>query len=228
MLIRAGSVSKTVDAVGALIFERKTASLAERTRTAKWLAARQGLPGAYAEMFAGFDAERKQGLVVFTGERFTSASALHILGEETSRALRLLKVKDRAVRSALSKADASILECLARPPRDPRKADPGRYCCGKCTVGLWRNLLSGGLDRQEERLKSGVRFLKSLRDGKGEWRGMPFWYTALALEEMDFADAKRELAYAAPGFKAAVARKTTSTTYALRRRTLAERALERI
>src|SRR5205814_7374374 len=87
MLIDKTSLSQTVDAVNAAYFDGRALAAVERTRTARWIAARQGLPGAYGGTFAGFPSERSKGIAVFTGERIASASARHILGEESSRVL---------------------------------------------------------------------------------------------------------------------------------------------
>jgi len=224
-LLHATSVSETVDAINAALFEERKIPAAERQRVSSWLAERQGLPGAYGGTFAGFAGERERGIVVFTGERITSASARHVLGEEACRALRLLGVSDPRVVRALERADQGLLGCLVRAAEDPRNTNPGRYCCGKCTVGLWRNLLSGGLDRREERLRRGAAYLRSLRDGKGQWRVFPFWYTVLALSEMDLPEASRELAYAAPVLERAARRAPGPTRTAMRRHELARRAL---
>jgi hypothetical protein len=226
-LINPTSLSSTVDAVNAAIFHQQPLSADERREAACWIAARQGLPGAYGDTFAGFPSERQTGIVVFTGERITSASARHILGEESSRALRQLRVRDAGVTSALDRASEGLMRCLARAAQDPRKTNPGTYCCGKCTVGLWRHLLAGGLDRQEERLRRGVAHLRALRNGEGKWRRFPFWYTALALSEIDSPDATKELTYAAPALERA-ARASAPTLYAGRRREIAVRALGRI
>ncbi len=228
MLIHGQSVSETVDAVNAALFDEQRITVAERKLTARWLAARQGLPGAYGSTFAGFDSERKAGIVLFTGERIASASARHILGEEASRALRLLRVTDAAVKSALERANQGVHGFLARAGHDAKNQKPGWYCCGKCTVGLWRNVLSGGLDRQEERLRSGLQQLRAKRDGAGEWRRFPFWYTVLALHEIDLPDAQQELAYATPLLERAAQRKPTASVFAQRRHRLAQRALARL
>jgi hypothetical protein len=228
MLIDPKSVSKTVDAINAAIFEGRKLPLAERKAAAGWLAARQGLPGAYADTFAGLASEFKGGIVVFTGERITSASARHILGEEACRVLSLLDVRDRATQAALDRATQGLMVCLKRAAEDPRNGNPGRYCCGKCTVGLWRNVLAGGLDRREERLLRGLRHLRSQRDGAGKWRRFPFWYTVLALSEIDSAEAAKELAYVRPQLERAAVRGPGSNLYAERRRELARRALARV
>jgi hypothetical protein len=228
VLIDKASLSRTVDAINAAHFESRILTSGERGDAARWIAARQGQPGAYGGTFAGFPSERTRGIVLFTGERITSASARHILGEEASRALRLLRVRDRIVTRALAAADQGLMQCLARAAEDPRKRNPGLYCCGKCSVGLWRNLLAGGLDRGEERLQAGASHLRTLRDGEHGWRKFPFWYTVLALSEMNSAVATAELTYAAPALERAASAARRSTVYARRRQELAVRTLNRL
>jgi hypothetical protein len=227
-LVNPTSLSQTVDAINAAMFEKRALSAGERSGVARWIVGRQGLPGAYADTFAGFPAEREHGIVLFTGERINSASARHILGEEASRVLRLLRVGDSGVTAALARASDGLMGCLKRAAEDPRNTNPGLYCCGKCSVGLWRNLLAGGLDRQEERLRKGVAHLRSMRDGHGQWRRFPFWYTVLALHEIDVPEASKELKYAAAVLEREAERATPSTPYARRRHELANRALNRI
>jgi len=225
VLINRTSLSQTVDAINAAHFSGRALPAAERGRAARWIAGRHGLPGAYGGTFAGFPPERARGIVLFTGERITSASARHILGEEASRALRHLRVRDPDVTRALRGADEGMMRSLERAAEDPRNSNPGLFCCGKCSVGLWRNLLAGGLDRREERLRRGASHLRSMRDGEHQWRRFPFWYTVLALSEMDSGDAKAELRYAATALERAVSRVVPSAGYARRRQVLAARTL---
>jgi hypothetical protein len=222
------SLSETVDAIHAAQFEGRNIGPAERRHAALWIAARQGRPGAYGNTFAGFPAERTRGIVVFTGERMTHASARHILGEETSRALRELRVRDPKVTRALQAADEGLQRALARWAEDPRHTNPGLFCCGKCTVALWRNLVAGGLDRQDERLRKGAAHLRSMRKGGSEWRRFPFWYTVLALSEMENAEARAELKYAGPELERYAKRPVPSAVYAKRRHELARRVLQRV
>ena len=224
-MINRTSLSKTLDALNAFHFDSRALGAVNRREAALWIAGRQGMPGAYAETFAGFPSERALGIVLFTGERIASASARHLLGEEASRALRLLRVRDPKVTRALEAADEGLQRSLARAAEDPRNTNPGLFCCGKCSVGLWRNLLAGGLDRQEERLRRGAAHLQFMRDGANQWRRFPFWYTVLALSEMDSPEARAELTYAAPEFARAAKRGVPSTVYARRRHELAVRAL---
>jgi hypothetical protein len=73
MLITKTSLSKTLDAINAAHFEGRTLAPVERGWAARWIAGRQGLPGAYGGTFAGFPSERSKGIVLFTGERIASA-----------------------------------------------------------------------------------------------------------------------------------------------------------
>ena len=164
MLISELSLSQTVDGINATLLRRPGTC---RGRTPAGGTVDRGAAGAARVLrgtFAGFPSERSTGIVLFTGERIASASARHILGEEASRVLRLLRVRDPGVTRALEAADDGLMQCLVRADEDPRKRNPGLYCCGKCSVGLWRNLLAGGLDRHEERLRRGARHLRSVRD----------------------------------------------------------------
>jgi hypothetical protein len=225
MLIDRASLSETLDGINAALFDGRALAAVQRGQAARWIAGRQGLPGAYADTFAGFPDERSKGIVLFTGERIASASARHILGEEASRVLRKLRVRDATVTRALARADEGLMRCLERAAADPRNSNPGLYCCGKCSVGLWRNLLAGGLDRHEERLRRGASHLRSMRDDEHQWRRFPFWYTVLALSEMDSREARTELKHAAPALERAAAAAVPSARYARRRHELAVRTL---
>jgi len=135
-----------------------------------------------------------------------------------------LRVRDRTVERALARATNGLQLCLARAAANPRHNNPGVFCCGKCSVGLWRHLAVGGLDRREERLQKGISVLRARRDGKGGWRAFPFWYTVLLLSEVDLPIAKTELRYAAPGLDRA-AKRAAATRYAHRRHVIATQSL---
>ena len=77
-------------------------------------------------------------------------------------------------------------------------------------------------------LQHGALHLRSVRDGEHGWRRFPFWYTVLALSEMDGDKAKAELKYAAPLLEAAASRAVPSAVYARRRHELAGRVLNRL
>ena len=227
-LIRPNSLSQTIDAANAALFAGETLTVETRAGLGRWIASRQGLPGSYADMFAGFPSERSDGIVTFTGERITSASARHILGEEASRLLRLLAPRDATTIAALERANRGMQQRIDAAALDSRRENPGLFCCGKCSVGFWRNLLSGGLDRREERLQQGVAHLRAVRDGENGWRKFPFWYTVLSLGDIDLPSARAEIKYAAPALERIAKRAPSSSEYSKRRHTLAARVLSKI
>ena len=80
----------------------------------------------------------------------------------------------------------------------------------------------------EKRLKAGLKALEKHRDGKGRWKRFPFYYTLLAISELDFKSAIAEMKYAAPVLERVIKRNSKKDKYAERRVSLAERILEKI
>ena len=219
-LIRPTSLAMTLDGIADAFFMEQSLTKSQRNEVAQWIAHRQGQPGSYAGMFAPTKKDFQQGCTVFTGERVRSGAATsHILGEEACRTLLLLNVKQTSVRKALAQATAGIQQRL-----DDSSA-AGFYCCGICSVSLWRHLMAGGLNRQRQHLRAGLKALKSHRIGNGEWRRFPFWYTLLALSEMNMTEAREEMQYAAPVCQRYLRRQTLTGKFMIRRRLLAEEAL---
>jgi hypothetical protein len=224
-LVHSGSLAATVDAVNEAAFLDRAITKTERVQAARFIASRQGLPGSYANMFALVPGEPTKGLRLFTGERVTTrVGTVHILGEEACRALALLDVDDDPIRKALARARAGILERLLT--YDSRYTF-GTFCCAKCSVGLWRNLVAGGLKGGEARLAAGLKVLKADRADGGRWRRFPFHYTLLALAETDLPAAIAEMRYAAPALERSLNHAAADDKYGERRALLAERVLAR-
>jgi hypothetical protein len=225
-LIDGGSLAATLDAVNEALFFGHHLPKTEYAETARWIAARQGLPGSYAGMFAPTQQDFANGIRLFTGERIaTRAGTSHILGEEACRALLLLEVHSTDVTAALQRASDGIRARLGEPA--PGQPVTGRYCCGKCSAALWRHLAVGGLGGQESRLAAAMRELKASRTEDGQWRSYPLFYTLSALCEIALPGAVTELRYAAPGLERYLRRPLRDDPYAARRRAVAERALAR-
>jgi len=168
---------------------------ATRAAAVRWIAARQGLPGSYAGMFAP-TSEDLGGIRLFTGEAVRSRAGIgHLLGEEACRILAALPTRDRATQAALDRAVAGMSARLDE--FEKRGCTPGTYCCGTCTAGYWRNLANGLLPRGDARLRSGLARLKSQRRSDGTWSRYPFFFTSLALTEIAPALAGPELRHAA-------------------------------
>ncbi len=224
-LLRTDSLAETIDNLNDAFFYGHKIPATEKTRVAKWIAGRQGLKGSYANMFAPSEKDFKSPIKVFTGEQVRSrAATAHILGEEAGRALILLKVKDPSVRSALKIGTEGMIERMGG-----HKASPGMYCCGICTASYWRHHAVGGLVNNEQSLKKGLRELKKHRDGKGRWKRFPFYYTVLALNDIDLPAVKTEIKYIAPILEKYVKRQPNDDSiYHRRRFDLAERLLGKI
>lgn len=226
-IINPESLYKTLDNLNQHLFYDVKLTSKEKTEVARWLSDRQGVKGSYANMFApaGNDFE---GIKLFTGYKLTSkASIAHILGEETLRALYLLKSNDTKVNKAISESRTGINKVL-KYNYDSGNYIYGTFCCGKCTAALWRNLSAEGVGKNKKALETGIKYLKSLRDGKGKWKRFPFFYTLLALTDINLPASKEELTYASEVCKKYLNRKSTGDVYGKRKRDIAKKVLELI
>jgi len=194
----------------------------EREAVAANIAKQLGKPGSYAGMFAPTASELKNGIKLFTGERVRpSASLRHVFGEEASRAMLLLKPQAAAARTAARQAANSILSHLRK--QEPNKH--GMFCCGTCDPALWRHITAGGLKGEEDWIKFGLKAIKAHRKGDGRWRRFPFFYTLLALTEIDSNDARHEMKYAAAECESFLKRAKALSQMANRRKAIIEKVL---
>ena len=67
--------------------------------------------------------------------------------------------------------------------------------------------------------------MKAHRTSDGHWRRFPFYYTLLALSELDLKPAADEMCYAAPVLERYVRRTIGDSEFPERRRIIAERIL---
>jgi hypothetical protein len=220
-LIFEESLSRTLDAVEEAMFESRAIEHGDRERVARWIGSR---PPGYAHMPGPTEHDYCEGVRLFTGETITSKAGIaHILGEEACRLLLLLDVKAPAVRAALRRSAEGMLERLAEHERGGRPR--GLYCCGRCSVALWRHLAAGGLREAGDLIPSALRALRHHRAGRGRWRSFPFHYTVLGLTEMCHPLALTELRYARPMLERLLRSSDRGDKYHARRVAVAERAL---
>lgn len=229
-IINTKSLAETIDNLNETFFYKQTLTKTQKEQAAKWIAGRQGLPGSYSNMFAPTEHDYRNPIRLFTGERISTRAATgHILGEEASRALLMLNLPDKTVKASLSNAEVGLMSALKRAfesfPAVYKSS--GFYCCGKCSVAYWRNINAGGLDQQEKRLSDGMKYLKLMRVGNGKWRRFPFFYTLLALIDIDMPGAKEELRYASGVCEKLIKRTPARDKYSLRKREIAQRVLEK-
>jgi hypothetical protein len=60
----------------------------------------------------------------------------------------------------------------------------------------WRHLLASTTPDDQRRLENGLLELHRHRDGAGRWKRFPFFYTLLALSEIELPGAREEVRYA--------------------------------
>lgn len=166
----------------------RTCSEEEIQEAVNWILERQGLKGSYRGLFAPTKKDLAEGLQTLTGEKYTGRYVLtsHILGEE---ALRAVILWNHGSHPAAVKALTGFKEIMIKAPE-------GRYCCHNCTIGFLRALSVVKLKNSSEILEKGIGNIKRAREANGRWRGFPFYYTLLALSEMDVPSAKAELKHA--------------------------------
>jgi hypothetical protein len=228
-LLHPDSMGDTLDAINAAYFYGNIPSQKEREEIASWVAYRQGMPGSYAGMFAPTQYDIAFGTLTFTGEPVLSrAGTAHLLSEEACRALYLLSVDDREVAFALNQARSKLFKRLAESELEGEWS--GVYCCGMCSVALWRHLLASGQQDDTRRIENGLKELHRYRDGKGRWKRFPFFYTLLALGEMTKPAVQDEIRYAAPVIQRSLNKLVKQsaeqqTEYDRRRQNVLERAL---
>ena len=224
--IHSRSLADTLDAVEDSFFRKCPMTGTQTSAVTRWIADQQGLPGSYAGMFAPTTQDWR-GIAVFTGESITTRAGIsHVLGEEACRALIELGASRGTGRKALEQATRGMLNRLQPHGKDSISIN-GMYCCGMCSVAVWRHLAVGGLSQSERRLAAGMKALKAHRAGGGRWRRFPFWYTLLALSEIDVAGARGEMQYAALVCERYVQQNRLKNKYSRRRRLVAERILEK-
>ena len=235
--IHSKSLGDTLDAINAALFNQQPLPAAAVAEAANWIADRQGLPGAYAGMFAPTDNDYAFGTLAFTGEPVRSAAATgHVLGEEACAVLFRLKTggmlgrEGSAVMEALKRARQGIFKRIEQS--EVLGQWSGVYCCGTCSVALWRHLSASGSSDDERRLENGLAELHRSRDGQGRWKRFPFYYTLLTLTGIDHPAVIDEYLYAGKVIDRALRRLSKAapeslSTHDRRRKVVLERVLEK-
>ena len=221
VMISSNSLAKTLDAIGEAFFYDHSLSAQQKQEAADWIIRRQYKSGKQAGVFAPTGYDYQEGTRLFTGEKLkTKLATRNILTEEAARVLVCLGVTDIRVQGALGHADRWLLQqCFS-----------GSCTIGECAhsaVGLMRYLSVRRSADSERRLAEQIEVLSRHRDGKGRWRRFPFFYTLLALSEIDLRLAVEEMRYAAPACERVLRRSAKEDGFFQRRRAIVQRALAR-
>jgi hypothetical protein len=159
--------------------------LVEAGDLADWISKRLGKEGGYLGSFAMTESDWEMEFRLFTGERIiTKAGRAHVIAEEASRVLRIIE-EETGVEIRLS---LRIFENIKS-----QTLETGDYCCGTCSVSLWRYMNSGGFGEYSKIYSTGLRNLAVYRSEKGGWRRYPFYYTMLALWESKDPISRQEI-----------------------------------
>ena len=219
MILDLNSLMKTVNNINELILAGEEIPPGEGLQAARWISSRQGSKGAYRTLYAPTEADYQNGIHNFVGDKLTSASARHVLGQEAAVVVWLLGKNDPEIRSTYNRAVAWM--------RDHEGfKETGTFCCGRCTPAFWRHYWVGDFENKEESLMRGLKALNNARDGKGRWGRYSFHYTLYALLTIDLEPAYRELKYARPAMERSL-KVLRSDNFSNRRRTIMEKAMER-
>jgi hypothetical protein len=190
--IHSFSLLTAIDACSEEYFTQKTISLEDRQALAMFFTSRQVLSGSNIGFFTTDTTGLRQQTQLFTGETLrTQLAARHIPLIEIPRLLILLAISDEA-----------SLRCIELADQRMRTMCYSRFCAsGECralTIAYMRYLNTNRAAHMAGQLNLFLEQLQSYRDGKGGWRGFPYFYTVLMLAELDSTLCKAEFDYTRP------------------------------
>ena len=220
MILDKTSLMKTVDQVNDLLLAGEEIPTGEGLKAARWISSRQGSKGAYRTLYAPTEEDFQNGIHNFVGDKLTSASARHVLGQEAAVVVWLQGRQNSEIRSNYNRA-------IAWMRNHEGFQETGTFCCGRCTPAFWRHYWMGDFEHKEESLVRGLKALYNARDGKGRWGRYAFHYTLYALLDIDLEQAYQELKYARPAMERSI-KVLRSDTFSNRRRMIMEKAMERV
>ena len=223
------SLFQTIDNVSEALFFDFEIGDHDKKEVVNFILSQQEKPQTYADTFAPTEYDLQHDLVLFTGEKIkTQAGRRHMIGEEACRIIRVIGMSNDQVNKALDRADQGLLSKISACKQDPGYIS-GTYCCKACSCSLWLNIGSGGLKNDVSMLESGLRYLKTNRDGHGNWKGFPPNYLLYVLNGINIDSALNELKYAGKAIERKLKRKgVAESKYELRRTHLYEQILNKI
>ena len=155
---------------------------------------------------------------VYTGEKLqTHLAAKNILTIESARAIVISNSISQAAHTSIALVDNWLdRQCFSD------------FCAtGECkhsSVAFMRYLNASGRSERVERM---LTQLTKYRDGKGGWKGFPYFFTLLALSEINSSLADDELNYTLEFVEMRFRRSRTEEPYNSRRQEILYRVLNR-
>ena len=222
-LLNRTSLYKTVDNVNEALFFGKKISKPQAAELVNWISTRYDTENSYNHSYGLTGRDMRSPVHTFTGERLLCASMRHIMAEEAARVVLQLSKITGSKPDSLRKTNEWFYRMLKASEAAGKPL--GTFCCAACTIGLWRYLNAGGLPKYQEHISGGIMSLHSNRDEAGKWGRFPFYYTLLALLEIDDPLATKEINYALPACERALKRIKPEGNFPKRKRELLLRIL---
>jgi hypothetical protein len=186
------NLAATLDSTAEAFFYERPIPTQMRDEIASLIASRQIQSGAKAGFFLPFAAETETTSHLFSGEELhTSFAENHFLLIEAARILKLLAQDNHAMPHHIQAANNRM-----------EKMCYSKFCAkGECktlTIAYLRYLAADKSQDSQPAINPLLTQLSEYRDGKGKWRGFPFFYTLLMLTELSDSQSSQELQYSAP------------------------------
>lgn len=213
------SLSEAIDTVSEALFLERPISDELRIDTITLLINRQIHTGTNNGFFLPLSSEPDLPYRLFSGEQLhTKLARRHIQLIEATRLLSLLTQGGHSAARSIKLAESRMdTMCYSK------------FCAsGECkaiSVAYLRYLASSAPKSAVDRLSFFLASLASHRDGKGAWRGFPYFYTLLTLSEMDRSMSNNELQYALGSFEKRLARSHSAEPFTRRRQLILNRIL---
>lgn len=217
-LLNKTSLYKTVDNVNEALFYGRKITKNEAKEIIIWISTRYDTEYSYNHSYGLTTKDMQMPVFTFTGERLLCASMRHIMAEESARVVKQLSKIAGIQPETLKKTDEWFYKMLEASESAGKPL--GTFCCGPCTIGLWRYINAGGLPKYKKYISDGLRALHSNRDEAGKWGRFPFYYTLLALSEIEDEIALKEINYAMTACERALKRINKNNIFSRRKREL--------
>ncbi|MFW9975263.1 MAG: hypothetical protein ACFFDQ_08370 [Candidatus Thorarchaeota archaeon] len=151
---------------------------------------------------------------LFTGERLQTRLAIkNMLTINSARAILISKVPSSDAQKTIELTNSWLEnQCFS-----------GFCSAGECRHSTLMYMRYLALQGNHGKLEFMIPELSRHRDGKGSWKGFPYYYTLLTLLEIPIESAKEELLYAYPTIEDKIRHSRSSEPFSSRREEILER-----
>ena len=221
MIFYPANLTTIMENVGETFLHQQPINKIQSQEINSLLVSRQVNFGKNSAFFLPFASEKDRPPRLFTGETLRTDFAFrHIQLIEATRLLILLGEEREVVQHSISLAKQRMAaSCYST------------FCAkGECkaiTIAYMRYMNCLAHQDIEPRLLHFLASLSSFRDGRGRWRGFPYYYTLLMLTELDESLAAQEINYAAPACEKLLKRARGSDQFSQRRQLILRNVLSR-